>query len=64
MLEAITTMLPDLNKAFLETIYMVGISLIIALLVGLPLGIFIFTTSRISFLKIRWLMAYLALLLT
>ena len=51
MLEAITTMLPDLNKAFLETIYMVGISLIIALLVGLPLGVFIFTTSRNLFFE-------------
>ena len=51
MLEAITTMLPDLNKAFLETIYMVGISLIIALLVGLPLGVFIFTTSIYIFFQ-------------
>lgn len=51
MLESITAILPDLNKAFLQTIYMVGISLIVALIIGLPLGILLFTTSRNLFFE-------------
>ncbi|MDQ0218742.1 ABC transporter permease [Peribacillus cavernae] len=50
LLNTITTLLPDLNKAFFETIYMVGIALVIALLAGLPIGILLFITSRNLFL--------------
>lgn len=39
-------LMPDITKAFGETLYMIGISLTIALLVGLPLGILLFTTDK------------------
>lgn len=50
-LDALVQILPDLNKAFFETIYMVLISLAVALLVGLPLGIILFVTDRGLFLE-------------
>ena len=30
-------LLPDLNSAFFETLYMVGISIVVAIIVGLPI---------------------------
>lgn len=39
-------LLPELNKAFFETLYMVGIALFISLLVGLPLGILLYVTDK------------------
>ena len=51
LLDSIINILPDLNKAFLETIYMVGISLAVALLIGLPLGVLLFTTTRNLFFE-------------
>ncbi|MFJ8244614.1 methionine ABC transporter permease [Peribacillus asahii] len=51
MLESITAILPDLNKAFLETVYMVGISLTIALFLGLPLGVLLFITAKNLFFE-------------
>ncbi|KSU60995.1 methionine ABC transporter permease [[Bacillus] enclensis] len=49
--DSLTAILPELNKAFLETIYMVGISLAIAILIGLPLGILLFVTDKGLFLQ-------------
>jgi D-methionine transport system permease protein len=43
-------LLPDITKAFGETLYMIGISLAIALIIGLPLGILLFITDRGLFL--------------
>ncbi|QOS88065.1 MULTISPECIES: methionine ABC transporter permease [Bacillales] len=51
LLDSIVNILPDLNKAFLETIYMVGVSLAVALLIGLPLGVLLFTTTRNLFFE-------------
>ncbi|WP_078429983.1 methionine ABC transporter permease [Alkalihalobacterium alkalinitrilicum] len=51
MVEAVIALLPELNKAFLETLYMVSISLSIAVIVGLPLGILLFVTDRDLFLE-------------
>ena len=51
LLDPIVNILPDLNKAFLETIYMVGVSLAVALLIGLPLGVLLFTTTRNLFFE-------------
>ncbi|TDL90093.1 ABC transporter permease [Vibrio vulnificus] len=51
LLNPIVSILPDLNKAFLETIYMVGVSLAVALLIGLPLGVLLFTTTRNLFFE-------------
>ncbi|MCM2591895.1 methionine ABC transporter permease [Rossellomorea marisflavi] len=52
--EAIIEILPDLNQAFLETLYMVGISLLIAVVIGLPLGVLLFTTDKGLFLENRF----------
>jgi D-methionine transport system permease protein len=49
--DSLTTILPELNKAFLETVYMVGISLAIAILLGLPLGVLLFVTDKGLFLQ-------------
>jgi D-methionine transport system permease protein len=49
--DSLTAILPELNKAFLETIYMVGISLAVAILIGLPLGILLFVTDKGLFLQ-------------
>lgn len=46
LLDSILNILPDLNKAFFETLYMVAISLGVSLLVGLPLGVVLFVTDR------------------
>lgn len=55
MLEHIIEMSPDLLKAFLETIYMVSVSLVIAVLVGLPLGIILFVTDSGMFWENKYI---------
>ncbi|WP_442598970.1 methionine ABC transporter permease [Neobacillus sp. D3-1R] len=50
-LDSIIEILPDLNKAFFETLYMVLISLAVAIVVGLPLGVLLFVTDRGLFLE-------------
>ncbi|ALF08862.1 methionine ABC transporter permease [Parageobacillus thermoglucosidasius] len=51
LLDALIRLIPELNKAFLETIYMVAISLFAAVVAGLPLGILLFVTDRGLFLE-------------
>ncbi|HYK72129.1 MAG TPA: methionine ABC transporter permease [Pseudoneobacillus sp.] len=53
LLDSIIEILPDLNKAFFETIYMVLISLGVAIIIGLPLGVLLFVTDRGLFLQNR-----------
>lgn len=53
MIDSLINLLPDLNKAFYETIYMVLISLAIAIIVGLPLGVLLFVTDKGLFLENR-----------
>ncbi|WP_316568620.1 methionine ABC transporter permease [Neobacillus sp. YIM B06451] len=53
MVETIQLMLPDLNKAFFQTIQMVLISLGVALVVGLPLGVLLFVSDKGLFLENR-----------
>ncbi|KAF0816606.1 MULTISPECIES: methionine ABC transporter permease [unclassified Cytobacillus] len=50
-LESLIAILPELNKAFLETIYMVGISIAVAIIVGLPTGVLLFVTDKGLFLE-------------
>jgi D-methionine transport system permease protein len=50
-LNSLIELLPDLNKAFFETIYMVGISIVVAMIVGLPVGVLLFVTDRGLFLE-------------
>ncbi|WP_059170268.1 methionine ABC transporter permease [Bacillus sp. FJAT-27445] len=53
MLETIQLMLPDLNKAFFQTVQMVLISLGVALFTGLPLGVLLFVLDKGLFLENR-----------
>ncbi|GIN61004.1 ABC transporter permease [Robertmurraya siralis] len=39
-------LLPDINTAFLQTIYMISISLAVAVIVGLPIGILLYITDK------------------
>ncbi|MGA5688813.1 methionine ABC transporter permease [Cytobacillus pseudoceanisediminis] len=50
-LDSLISILPELNKAFFETIYMVGISIAVAIIVGLPTGILLFVTDKGLFLE-------------
>ncbi|MDC3415966.1 methionine ABC transporter permease [Aquibacillus salsiterrae] len=50
-LSSIVSLLPELNEAFFETLLMVGIGLLVALVVGMPLGIVLYVTDRGLFLE-------------
>ena len=52
-IQHVMELMPDITKAFGETLYMIGISLVIALVIGLPLGILLFTTEKGLFLENR-----------
>jgi D-methionine transport system permease protein len=54
MLEAAVRLWPDLGNAFWETFQMVGISLCLALLLGVPLGLLIFITDKGLFWENKW----------
>ncbi|WP_017381974.1 methionine ABC transporter permease [Paenisporosarcina sp. TG-14] len=45
---------PDIMKAFGQTMHMIGISLTVAIIIGLPLGIVLFITDRGVFLENRF----------
>lgn len=45
---------PDILKAFGQTMYMIGVSLTVAIIIGLPLGIVLFVTDRGLFLENRF----------
>ncbi|KEF36335.1 ABC-type metal ion transport system, permease component [Schinkia azotoformans MEV2011] len=51
LLDSLIELLPELNKAFFQTIYMVFISLTIAIVGGLPLGLILFVTDKGLFLE-------------
>ncbi|SDZ78850.1 D-methionine transport system permease protein [Thalassobacillus cyri] len=55
MMDQFITLLPELNKSFLETLIMVAIGLGVALIVGLPLGLLLFVTDRDLFLENKWI---------
>ncbi|MEH7436833.1 methionine ABC transporter permease [Neobacillus drentensis] len=46
-------LIPDINTAFMQTIYMIVISLAIAIVIGLPVGILLFVTDKGLFLQNR-----------
>jgi D-methionine transport system permease protein len=62
MNDSMSELLQDLVKAFGETFQMVGISLTLSVLVGIPLGLFLFVTERGLFLQNRFLNAFGGLL--
>ncbi|SDQ18230.1 D-methionine transport system permease protein [Virgibacillus subterraneus] len=43
--------LPELNTAFFQTLYMVGVALLVAIVIGLPLGIILYVTDKGFFLE-------------
>ncbi|MDF2635880.1 MAG: Methionine import system permease protein MetP [Pelosinus sp.] len=45
------SLLPDLTKAFGETFLMVGISLFLSVLLGIPLGLLLYVTSKGLFIE-------------
>lgn len=49
------SMLPDIWKAFQETLIMIGISLSVAIVLGLPLGILLFATDKGLFWENRFI---------
>jgi D-methionine transport system permease protein len=49
------SMIPDIIKAFKETLIMIGISLSASLIVGLPLGILLFVTDKGLFWENRFI---------
>ncbi|MDQ0272873.1 methionine ABC transporter permease [Cytobacillus purgationiresistens] len=51
LLETLQALLPDLNTAVLQTIYMVAVALAAAIIFGLPLGVLLFVTDEGLFLK-------------
>jgi len=53
-IQHIIEMWPDILKAFNQTLYMIGVSLTVAIVIGLPLGIVLFVTDRGLFLENRF----------
>ncbi|WP_138418895.1 methionine ABC transporter permease [Aquibacillus sediminis] len=51
MLDRVIEILPELNVAFIETLIMVGIGLLVAIILGLPVGILLYVTDRGLFLE-------------
>ncbi|WP_377891821.1 methionine ABC transporter permease [Alkalihalobacillus sp. R86527] len=54
MMDHIIKLLPELNVAFFETLIMVGIALLFAVVIGLPLGVILFITDEGLFLENKW----------
>ncbi|MET0785337.1 MAG: methionine ABC transporter permease [Paenisporosarcina sp.] len=54
-LQHVIEMWPDILKAFNQTMYMIGVSLTVAIVIGLPLGIVLFITDRGLILENRFL---------
>lgn len=46
-------LIPDINQAFIQTIYMISISLLVAVVIGLPIGIVLYITDKGLFLENR-----------
>ncbi|WP_270182985.1 methionine ABC transporter permease [Alkalihalobacillus sp. CinArs1] len=53
-MDHIIKLLPELNVAFFETLIMVGIALLFAIFIGLPLGVILFITDRGLFLENKY----------
>ncbi|RHW43450.1 ABC transporter permease [Neobacillus notoginsengisoli] len=48
-------LIPDINKAFYQTLYMIGISLAVAVVIGLPVGIILYITDKGLFMENRFI---------
>ncbi|TBL80733.1 methionine ABC transporter permease [Paenibacillus thalictri] len=61
-IDAIIKLMPDMLQAFYETMYMVGISLVIAIVLGIPIGILLFVTDKGLFVENKTLNSVLGLI--
>lgn len=52
-LQHLMELLPDINTAFLQTLYMISISLAVAILIGLPIGILLYISDKGIFFQNR-----------
>lgn len=48
-------LIPDINQAFIQTLYMISISLLIAIVIGLPIGILLYVTEKGLFMENRFI---------
>jgi D-methionine transport system permease protein len=48
-------LIPEINLAFLQTIYMIVISLVVSTLIGLPIGVLLYITDKGLFLENPWI---------
>ncbi|MFS0784018.1 methionine ABC transporter permease [Bacillus sp. 1P06AnD] len=48
-------LIPDINQAFLQTLYMIAISLAVSTIIGLPTGILLYMSDKGLFINGRWL---------
>lgn len=55
-------LLPDMLKAFYETLYMCGVSLLLSVVIGIPLGILLFISDKGLFVENRVLNVTLGIL--
>lgn len=46
-------LMPEINEAFFQTLYMIAISLVVAIIIGLPVGILLFITDKGLFMENR-----------
>ena len=46
-------LIPDINTAFFQTIYMISISLVVAVVIGLPIGILLYISDKGLFMENR-----------
>ncbi|TMV48066.1 ABC transporter permease [Paenibacillus mesophilus] len=61
-IDSLLQLMPDMLKAFYETLYMVGISLAVAIVVGIPIGILLFVSDKGLFAENRALNGALGLI--
>jgi D-methionine transport system permease protein len=47
-------LLPEINRAFFQTIYMIAISLGVSIIIGLPVGILLYVTDKGLFMENRF----------
>ncbi|MDF2661929.1 MAG: metal transporter permease [Paenibacillus sp.] len=61
-IDSLLELMPDMLKAFYETLYMVGISLAVAIVLGIPIGILLFVSAKGLFVENRVVNAVLGLI--
>lgn len=55
LIEFLIEFWPELNKAFFQTLLMVGIAVAVAILIGMPLGIVLYVTDHGQIIENKWI---------